>query len=217
MKRLMLVLVAAALSGAGYGQVVAVQNDRNNSVYLCDASPITIAASGVAAENVSVTTDNGTLSGTNGHYLLHPDHTGTATITVNNKRAGGQKIGVSELKVISYPAVSMLAAKTGGAIPKPNLCAQLAPVSVAGEGSAEYRFVLQSFTVTVRREGHDIFMRQLADAAGAGLDGATKDFFKTLENNDVVLFTDMRIKDCDGKTIRNSPSMEFIVEDAGKN
>ena len=58
---------------AANAQVVAVQHDKENSLYVGENNALTIVAEGYPCKSLIVTINNGTISGGNGHYIAHPD------------------------------------------------------------------------------------------------------------------------------------------------
>jgi GldM C-terminal domain len=72
-------------------QRVAVSTDRNNILFQEMDNPITIAAENASCRDLHVTTDNGTITGSNGLYLCKPERVGRAIITVTVKAKGKQQ------------------------------------------------------------------------------------------------------------------------------
>lgn len=56
--------------------------DNNRTVYVAEQNPISVMTPVVPTEDLRLRTNNGSLAGANGKYLLTPEHTGNVKITV---------------------------------------------------------------------------------------------------------------------------------------
>ena len=56
--------------------------DNNRTVYVAEPNPISVMTPVAPTEDLRLRTNNGTLTGGNGKYLLTPEHTGNVKITV---------------------------------------------------------------------------------------------------------------------------------------
>ncbi len=97
--------------------VVAAEAKHMNIVYIGLINPIDIAVSGISADKIKVISDNGQITGENGHYYLRPDKVGNCYITIisNDKILGKSHFRV---KTLNDPLHVTLAGKKGGEISK---------------------------------------------------------------------------------------------------
>ena len=86
------------------GQLFSVSSDKNNVLYAGVENPLTITVQNILPKNVLVKTDNGTLSGANGHYVFYTDTGDAANLTLYKRSSSGNvKIGVSSFRVRQLP------------------------------------------------------------------------------------------------------------------
>ena len=101
-KLLMLGTCLASLSCDG--QLYSIASNNNNVLYAGIENPLTITVQNISARSVIAKTDNGTLSGDNGHYIFYTDTGDVAHITLFKKTAASLvKIGVSSFHVRQLP------------------------------------------------------------------------------------------------------------------
>ncbi len=115
-----LFVAVACVNGQDNSKVVtAVEPVRMNVLYIGVDNPIKIAASGYNASDLTATIDNGTISGKDGEFIIRPDKTGSAIVTVSNS---GNKIQETTFRVKSVPnPVAKVAGLKGGNISKHDL------------------------------------------------------------------------------------------------
>jgi len=81
MPRSLFTLLLCVLSLSAFAQVVAIQNEREHSLYPCIDNPIIVAVSNIRPSKIIVTTDNGTITnGIPGQYILNARNVGNANI-----------------------------------------------------------------------------------------------------------------------------------------
>src|SRR4030095_14673232 len=86
------------------GQLFSVSSDKNNVLYAGVENPLTITVQNILPKDILVKTDNGTLSGANGHYVFYTDTGDVANLTLYKKSSNGNvKIGVSSFRVRQLP------------------------------------------------------------------------------------------------------------------
>jgi hypothetical protein len=76
--------VACIKGGDKAGNVTAVESVKMNVLYIGVDNPIAVASSESGVSELTVSIDNGTISGTDGMYVANPKEPGLATITVNS-------------------------------------------------------------------------------------------------------------------------------------
>jgi beta-lactamase regulating signal transducer with metallopeptidase domain len=98
---------------------VAVSPDRMNVFYLGADNEVSIAVSDAASDEIEVTTDNGTITGSNGKYIVHPAKQGKALVKIYHKGQvqAGKEINTKEFRVKVVPdPVAKISGKRGGQI-----------------------------------------------------------------------------------------------------
>ena len=86
------------------GQLYSIASNHNNVLYAGIENPLTITVQNISPKSVIAKTDNGTLTGENGHYVFYTDTGDVAHITLYKKTATGQvKFGVSSFRVRQLP------------------------------------------------------------------------------------------------------------------
>ncbi len=212
MRFVLLILLLNLSSISNYGQEVAIQLDKMNVLYTCVENPYTIVVNGYSLRDLLLTIDNGEIKTvqSQGGGTIIPAKSGKATVYVKIRSASG----IRELKKIEFrvrdrptPKVK-LDYRHGGEISKSILCAQIAPGAYYDD--LDYHVNILSFTIIVRRDTNEIFKRTMANAYGTRIDTVTHQFFRTLQQNDKVFFTDIMVEDCDSMFSYLEP-MLFII------
>ncbi|KAA5536295.1 hypothetical protein F0919_01105 [Taibaiella lutea] len=128
MKILLLLLFSLYLPISMSGQNVVVANDGMNVAYAGVPNPITIAVENYKAEQVIVSTDNGTLvNNGDGNYYYTPLKAGEAIIKLEVKtKNGNREIGQTGYRIKEAPApTASIGRETGGQISRAKLIPQL--------------------------------------------------------------------------------------------
>jgi len=81
MKKLLMLGTCLASLSCG-GQLYSIASNNNNVLYAGIENPLTITVQNISAKSVIAKTDNGTLSGDNGHYIFYTDTGDVAHITL---------------------------------------------------------------------------------------------------------------------------------------
>jgi len=188
------------LSLPAFCQVVAVENDQQNVFYRGYPNPITIAVENSPSSSIEVTTDNGEISKNgNGRYTITPKRIGNVTISIYRQSTKERKlIDQKEFRVKWYPLTLSLGGSTGREIPALSAYLAIAPSASIYMTDVDTKALITKFTVLVKRNGQEVFHRQIQDPHGARVDSLTHHFFKTLENGDQLLFTNVICKEMDG-------------------
>ena len=74
MRSTLLLLIAALTACSASAQIVAVQRDSGYIAYVGCENPLSIAVEGYTAKALIVKTDNGSVSGDNGQYIITPQY-----------------------------------------------------------------------------------------------------------------------------------------------
>lgn len=79
--------------------------DKMNVLYRGIDNPISVAVPGITSDKLQVSIKNGTISGSNGHYIVKPGMAGEAIIDVSAEIKPGetQRVGSCLFRVLSVP------------------------------------------------------------------------------------------------------------------
>lgn len=192
-------------------QKCVVANTKQNVIYLGVPNPIDVAVEGYKCKDLTVTTDNGKLEGTDDKcsYDHYPEKAGRANIIVTEKKSGN-KLGIVEFRVKYIPEpVAMVAGKQGGAISKNVLRAQVGITSVLLGFDFDARFVVERFTISIIRKGKSFYVEECTNPK---FTDSTKNAFDKLADGDKIIFTDIVCRGPDSRSRRLQP-IEFIVSE----
>ncbi len=195
-------------------QVVAIQNDKHNTLYIGVNNYLTVAVEQCPADTIQVTSTAGKLeapgSNDHNHYNILVDSPGYVLIEVK-KRVGNEYkvIGNQRYKVAYLPdPVPYYARRRGGPLALADMDEGFVPMAKLPGYEKMTRYVMDSFAVLVLRG--DKLAYVCREAGSAKMSDATLAFFKTLQPGDKLLFTGLS---CTGRDKRKTrlPVMEFDI------
>ncbi len=73
MKYLFYFVITVICLDQTYAQIAAIQIDNENTLWLGIDNAVTVAVEGYSCNSIFLTTDNGTITGEKGHYIIRPD------------------------------------------------------------------------------------------------------------------------------------------------
>ena len=215
-------LLFSLFAPPAYCQVVAIQNDRGNTLYLGIENPLTIVVEKVPLNAITISATNGKIiGGEKGHYSIIPDSLGKVEIEVNKITAKGSvKIYAEYFRVINIPdPIPHFTSqyKSGGYINASVARVQLAPFAGGSDHFGCGKFTIDSVTVIVIRNGKLVCCNSLHNHHGVRFsdDETTQKIMETLMGGDKLLFTGITCYGPDGKTRRLTPMDFTIVDDSG--
>lgn len=198
--------------------VVAIQNNRQNILYSCVANSITVAAENIPCRDILLETDNGTIRTDSfrppGHYTIWPDKLGNATVIVKRKKGRGYvTIGQMPFRVRRFEASARFLGKNEGELSTIEVRESVAPATVILGGDFCGHYLIDSFTITVIRDGEEIFKKRLYDMNGARFDDTTRNFLATVKQRDKLFFSEITCKDLCRQSVKLG-DMEFVISNA---
>jgi len=101
-----------------------VSPDQMLVFYIGVDNPITVSAPGTPKEKLKVSINNGSMTGSNGAYVIQPKTSGTAIVTVMGEAEKGKmiKLGETSFRVKRLPTPRpKFGGKSGGTVPKAQL------------------------------------------------------------------------------------------------
>jgi len=193
------------------GQLFSVSSDKNNVLYAGVENPLTITVQSILPKNVHVKTDNGTLSGANGHYVFYTDTGDVANFTLYKKLSNGNvKIGVSSFRVRQLPDPPVhIGNMYGGEINSSYIKAQ---AGIKTDVEAVYYkkgIPIVSFTLNIIR-GKDYVFKEIKNE-GQLFNKDVQNALSLLQNSDSVIFNNIIAIRHNG-TLTILPPLTFLIK-----
>lgn len=186
--------------------ITAVESVRMNVLYLGVDNPVKIAASGYDASDLSVSIDNGTITGENGVYVIRPKTPDSAIVTVSKN---GKDIQKTIFRVKTVPApVAKIAGKKGGTFLKQELLEQEGIYAEMENFDFDLNFDIVGFTVLTIYNGYVFDAQSNSDS----FTDKQKKIIASTVNGSPVYIQDIRCKDKDGAIREISPINFKIIE-----
>ncbi|WP_052594843.1 GldM family protein [Aureispira sp. CCB-QB1] len=181
-------------SGMG---TLAVAADKMNVFYIGVENPITVAASGLDHNNLSIKSEGAIITQQgNGHYTVTCQKPGQATITVTNKSTGQSQTANFRVKRIPDPVV-VLANKMNGLIGSGEFKAQPGLVARLNNFDMDLRCAIQSYTLYYACKSCDVLEYK---GIGGRFTGTIADVIKKAKPGDQYAFADIKVR-CPGDII----------------
>lgn len=228
-KYIFLVLFALSYIAKCFAQQVKVETDWEytkfkNSVCLCVDNRIIITTTNIKLSELTVTTNNGTISGSDqgnrGIYYLNPDSMKSTFIEVKQKLPSGKLklLAKKELTVI-YPErrnASFLG-KTHGTMAgaQAKVCSGLR-TSADEFDFDDVRTYLSGYTMVVKRQGNIIYYHATTLPSlmrgSCNIDGPDRDFLQNLQYGDSLIFKDIGLSFCDKKVFTSDSTIRLYID-----
>ena len=178
-------------------QTIALQLDKMNVLYLGVDNPVTVAVEGYSNKSIFLTTDNGTITGTNGHFNINPNLPAYAmAVHIMLRTAHGVKeLGTSTFHAkCPNPAIRVsLLNKQGGKIRISDIRKAIGPY--ASYDGFEYGAspVIDKMTVIITRGDEVIFDKTLHNGNRVKFtdDEETKNAIQSLQPGDHLMLDNM--------------------------
>jgi beta-lactamase regulating signal transducer with metallopeptidase domain len=152
----LLLISIACVNGQNKTNVVtAVEPVKMNVLYLGVDNPVRIAASGFETSDLSVSIDNGTITGSNGEYVIQPKQAGSAVVTISSKGKEIQKTQF-RVKIVPDPVAKIAGIKGSGAIEKAYFLKQTEINAAMENFDFDLNFEITQFTITTVEDGKNI-------------------------------------------------------------
>jgi gliding motility-associated protein GldM len=140
-----------------------VSPDKMNVFYVGVPNPVSVSAPGISKENLVVTMTGGTISGSNGKYIVTVNTPGTtAKVNVSANVSGKvQNIGSSDFRVKRIPdPKAKFAGKTGGALSSVVIKSQGSIFAVLEGFDFDAKFNVTRFSLVIARPRADVVVLQ---------------------------------------------------------
>ncbi|RZL15819.1 MAG: hypothetical protein EOO89_12485 [Pedobacter sp.] len=172
-----------------HGQNFAINNEKQNTLTVCENNPITIAVNNCPCKNIKVIAlfaEAVKLTNQPCRYNIIPDKTGRTVITLIEETKG-KIIGSLEYRVKSPEICLAFAGKCGGGKVEKEVIIGEPEFEVVTSTGADYDpgYRLQEFTISILRKGDVIFNEE---TNGYLLAPKTKKYFEKLRSGDIIKF-----------------------------
>lgn len=201
--------INAQKKGAGNGEdgqgLTAVAPVKMNVLYLGVENPVNVAVSGIKSSEIEVSIDNGTISGSNGSYIVRPKEPGSAIITVSSD---GEEIRNAEFRVKTVPnPIATVGGNAGGNIEKAKLLEQKQVVATMRNFDFDLSFKVIEFAVSATKKG----MVKTYKSDSVKITNKQLELIRTLPSGSNVYFEDIKAMLPDG-AVRQLPTIKFTLK-----
>ena len=201
------------ISHSCHAQLFSIASDNNNVLYAGIENPLTIIVQNISPKAVFAKTDNGTLTGSNGHFTFYTDTGSIAHITLFKREFNKEvKIGVVVFNVRQIPDPRVrLGAYMGGNIPLAVLKAHAQNGITTDIATYYYRkgLPITSFTLDIIRNGNYVFKEVKNEGSVFNLE--VQRALGQAMAGDAVIFDNIFAKRHDGTTTILSP-LTFLIK-----
>lgn len=186
-----------------------VSPDKMNVFYIGVENPVSVSAPGVPLERIRVSMSKGTLTGSNGKYVVKQTAPGDVTVTVSAEIDGKvTTMGSSTFRVKPVPdPVAKAGNLKPGNIATNQFKAQPGILAVLENFDFNLKFNVQNFTVKYYKPRQDPLVRQNQGAAWAG---DVDRMIKGAAPGDTFIFDDIIVRGPDGAN-RSIPGISYTL------
>jgi gliding motility-associated protein GldM len=177
---------------------VVVSPTKMNVFYIGVDNPIEVSVAGVVPELVSITVTNATPRRVRNSYVINPRRAGNCWVSVYAKMGDGKRfMGKREFRVKKVPnPVAKINGKTGGAITKSVLLAQIGVAAEMENFDFDLKFTVTEFTVSTTIQG---FLQE-ATSKNYKFTNEQKSIIRNLNRGQRVYLQDIKAIGPDGST-----------------
>ncbi len=136
-----------------------VSPDKMNVFYIGVDNPVSVSAPGFAKDKIRVGISSGTITGSNGAYIVKVSQRGTVKVTVSGDQGGGKTVvlGVNEFRVKPIPPPHVkFANKGGGRLSAPAMKSQNRIFAILEDFDFAANFTVNHFTMFIAKPRADI-------------------------------------------------------------
>lgn len=170
-----------------FAQKIVVSNPVSNVLYLEVPNPIDVVVEGLKCSNLKIKVDNGSIRGENCKYVINPERTGTLKISVYNK---DKLIGENIIPVVNLTLKAIL--KGSHNADGKLIIERLRSLSVEVEQvNLDIDNYEMEYDVMIIK-GYDVIYK--SSFSGKHFNNELKNEFSKIVENDIILFTNIRLK-----------------------
>lgn len=198
------------------GQNVAVQNIRQNVLFIGVDNPLIIVLPGYACKDLIVATDKGQLSGRGGHYILRVDSVYSfITLTISVKTRGGVR-KVTESRLRSYwlkADEATVCGKNGGIITAEEVIKANMPRAYSNYTDSLYELPVVQFTITITHK-NEVFKRAIDNTNKNGFKGDVEVVarLQALRSGDDLTISNIKYKVPGCQELNTLSDLNFVIE-----
>lgn len=187
---------------------VVVSPTKMNVLYIGVDNPIDVSVAGVMPENVDIKVTNAKKRRVKNSYIINPRRPGNCMISVMADMGDGKKqVGQKEFRVKKVPSpVAKVNGKTGGAITKAVLLAQIGVAADLENFDFDLKFTVTQFTVSTTVQG---FLQE-ATSKNYKFSKEQKNIIRNLNRGQRVYIQDIKAVGPDGQT-RDLSSIALLL------
>jgi gliding motility-associated protein GldM len=168
-----------------------VSPDKMNVLYIGVPNPVSVSAPGIAKEKLKLSMSGGSISGSNGHYVVTVSSMGQATITVSGELAPGKTavLGSSLFRVKRIPDPKpQFAGKSSGTTSAANIRGQDRLFAKLDGFDFDAKFNVTRFTLMIAKPRQDVV---ILSANGGELTSAMRSAMSSVTPGTTVVFKDI--------------------------
>jgi len=188
---------------------VVVSPTKMNVFYLGVENPIDVSVAGVMPENVSIEVTNARADRRRNSYIIKPRRPGNCIVKVYAKDEEGKRklMGTKDFRVKKVPSpVAKVNGKTGGAITKQVLMAQIGVAADLENFDFDLKFTVTEFTVSTTIQG---FLQE-ATSKSYKFSKEQKNIIQNLNRGQRIYIQDIKAVGPDGQT-RDLSSIALLL------
>jgi gliding motility-associated protein GldM len=177
---------------------VVVSPTKMNVFYIGVDNPVDVSVAGIMPENVNIEVTNARKKRVRNSYIINPRRPGNCWVQVYADMGEGRKLmGKKEFRVKKVPnPVAKIAGKTGGAITKQMLLAQIGVAAEMENFDFDLKFTITEFTVSTTIQG---FLQE-ASSKSYKLTQQQKNIIQNMSRGQRVYIQDIKAVGPDGST-----------------
>ncbi len=177
-----------------------VSPDKMNVFYRGVANPVSVSAPGIAKDKLKVSISGGSISGSNGQYVVKVSGGSEATVTVSADIVPGKTtiLGSSKFRIKTVPdPVATFASKQSGQISASTARSTNLLQAELKDFDFDLKFRVVKFQMFITRPRQDPLFYQSSEGS---FSGAIKQNISSLNPGDIIIFQNIVVSGEDGTT-----------------
>ena len=172
------------------GQNIAISNTKQNIFYLGIDNPFEVVVENMKCGTFIVTTNNGKIKGELCYYMIIPEKTGTATISIKTIKGNDTTILKQKyFRVKNLPKpTAKIAGKNSGSINKKLLAAQTGIIANLENFDIDIHYYIKEFSILIVSKTGTVYFKTIE---GAKLTKGIKIKISDLQKDDKIYFIDI--------------------------